>query len=306
VAIVANLVPDPVPTHTVNDLLLLYLSDFLPLKADITQYHHRKYFARMQAEFGTLPLDELTPAFLRAYRDRLRTRYSPGTVRLYCMALSAALQTAVQELGWLATNPLRQVRLPAPAHHHVRFLSEDERPRLLTACQASLNPALYTVVLVALGTGMRKAEILTLHWDAIDLGRSTIRLLQTKNGASRGVPLPQVVREVLQRWWERRQLQTPWVFPNRSGRKPMDISQAWENARARAGLTDFRFHDLRHTCASYLAMNGASMREIAEVLGHKTMAMTLRYTHLSSRHTAGVVERMADAFLPPTKERRHD
>jgi integrase len=94
-----------------------------------------------------------------------------------------------------------------------------------------------------------------------------------------------------------RRLDTVLVFPNATGRKPLGIREAFEGAVERAGITDFRFHDLRHTAASYLAMSGASLAEIAEVLGHKTLAMVKRYAHLSEAHTRSVVERMNRAVF---------
>jgi site-specific recombinase XerD len=90
---------------------------------------------------------------------------------------------------------------------------------------------------------------------------------------------------------------TKLVFPNTTGTKPLGIRNAWLNAVQRAGLVDCRFHDLRHSAASYLAMNGASLAEIAEVLGHKSLSMVKRYAHLSEAHTAGVVARMNSAIF---------
>ena len=87
------------------------------------------------------------------------------------------------------------------------------------------------------------------------------------------------------------------VFPDATGKKPLGIREAFEGAVERAGIVDFRFHDLRHTFASYLAMNGASLPEIAEVLGHKTLAMVKRYAHLCEAHTRSVVERMNRAVF---------
>ncbi|MCA3640437.1 MAG: site-specific integrase, partial [Methylobacterium sp.] len=90
----------------------------------------------------------------------------------------------------------------------------------------------------------------------------------------------------------------PWVFPRADGQAPIDIRTSWETARIAAKLSDFRFHDLRHSTASYLAMNGASLVEIADVLGHKTLQMVKRYAHLSESHVKELVERVNDKILP--------
>ncbi|WP_188656297.1 site-specific integrase, partial [Roseibium aquae] len=89
-----------------------------------------------------------------------------------------------------------------------------------------------------------------------------------------------------------------WLFPRRDGMAPIDIRTAWENARDAAGLVDFRFHDIRHSTASYLAMNGASLVEIAEVLGHRTLQMVRRYAHLSESHVKELVQSVNDKVLP--------
>jgi integrase len=145
---------------------------------------------------------------------------------------------------------------------------------------------------LALSTGARRKEIMTLTWKDIDLSRGIVIFQDIKNGERRAVPLTGPVRELLTDRADTRRTYSPFVFPNRAGTQPQDIRRAWELAVERAGIEDFRFHDLRHSAASYLAMNGASLVEIAEILGHKTLAMVKRYAHLSESHTRGVVERM--------------
>jgi integrase len=160
------------------------------------------------------------------------------------------------------------------------------------------EPALAVVVLLAIATGARKGELLGLRWRDVDWARQQLVFHHTKNHERRTVP-------VRGEAWTRREawaggvvrIGPDWVFPRADGKKLLDIRYAWEQARAKAGLEDFRFHDLRHSTASYLAMSGASLVEIAEVLGHKTLQMVRRYAHLSEAHTAGVLERMVGRFL---------
>ncbi len=90
---------------------------------------------------------------------------------------------------------------------------------------------------------------------------------------------------------------TTLIFPSRNGRKPADIRTAWDEAIGRSEIEDFHFHDQRHSAASYLAMNGASLAEISEILRHKTLDMIKRYAHLSEAHTAGVVARMNEKIF---------
>ena len=151
-----------------------------------------------------------------------------------------------------------------------------------------------TAVVLALATGARRGEILGLRWKDVDFKRNRIVLEHTKNHERRALPLSRhalAVLDTLKRSPVRR-IDTDLVFPKDGSDKPADLRYHWRRALEQAGITDFRFHDLRHSAASYLAMDGASLAEIAEVLGHKTLAMVKRYSHLSEQHTRGVVERM--------------
>jgi integrase len=233
---------------------------------------------------------------LAEYREKLAQGEaqprSSATVVRYMAALSHAFTIAVREWGWLDDSPMRKVSKPKEPRGRIRFLSDDERQRLLDACKASRNPYLHTVVVLALATGARKGELLSLRWPDVDLKRGTLTFHQTKNGERRAVPLTGQALALMQQHAKVRRLTTQLVFPNATGTRPLGIRNAFAAAVQRAGIADFHFHDLRHSAASYLAMSGASLMEIAEILGHKTLAMVKRYAHLSEAHTAGVVARM--------------
>ena len=141
---------------------------------------------------------------------------------------------------------------------------------------------------------------MTLEWGDVDLTRQIVTLRQTKNGSRRSVPLCSPAYEVMAERAKVRRLDTQLVFPGNKTKtkgttkvRPRDITKPWETARRKAGLVDFRFHDLRHSAASYMAMSGASTLEIAAVLGHRTLQMTQRYAHLSVEHLRSVVQRAA-------------
>jgi integrase len=152
-------------------------------------------------------------------------------------------------------------------------------------------------VILALSTGGRKMELLSLCWPDVDLKRSTLTFHQTKNGERRAVPLTGQALTLMRQHAKVRRLDTALVFPDATGERPLSIRDAFEGAVERASIEDFRFHDLRHSAASYLAMNGASLMEIAAVLGHRTLQMVKRYAHLSEQHTRSVVERMNKAMF---------
>lgn len=150
-----------------------------------------------------------------------------------------------------------------------------------------------------MSTGMRKGEILGLRWQQIDLARAHLTLHETKNGDRRGVPLAGLALSLLRDLHEKCNSQTDFVFPSPKVPKPILIAKAWSTALAAAGVTHFRFHDLRHSAASYLVMAGASLSEVGDVLGHKSVQMTKRYAHLADGHTKRVVTVMnAQIFKP--------
>jgi integrase len=167
----------------------------------------------------------------------------------------------------------------------------------LAACKVSQNASLYTIVVLALATGARQQELLSLRWTDVDLTRGTLTFHETKNGEQRAVPLAGYALNLLTQHAHLCHPDVDVVFPIYTSTKRRRISDAWGHAVQRAGIENFRYHDLRHTCASYLAMNGASLIEIADVLGHKTLAMVKRYAHLSEAHTAGVVARMNEKIF---------
>lgn len=283
--------------HRLSDLLTRYEKEVLPRKRPGTQRHQATQLAWWRQQLGTLRLDQLTPARLTTCRERLAETRAPATVNRYLAVLSHALNVAIQEWGWLEASPLRRVRRLREPQGRVRYLDDAERQRLLEACAQSPNRVLLPVVMLALATGARKHELLSLTWREVDFRRERLLLLVTKTGARRSVPLTGRALTALQARAKVRRLDTALVFPRRDGQAPLDIRHAWQQAVQQAHLQDFRFHDLRHCCASYLAMQGASVMEIADVLGHKTLQMVQRYAHLAEAHTAQVVARMTAAIF---------
>ena len=291
--------------HTLAELIDRYTKEVLPTKRQGTTKDQVRQLAWWKEQLGTLALADITPARLAEYRDKLAseitTRHqprNPATVNRYLAALSHAFTIAVKEWQWLEDNPLRQVSKPKEARGRVRFLSDAERERLLQACQESSNPDLYTAVVLSLSTGARQQEIMSLRWPQVDLQTGMIRLEHTKNGERRALPLVGQALELVKERTKVRRLATDLLFPSKvNPAQPIDLRTPWETALKQAGIADFRWHDLRHSAASYLAMNGATLAEIAAVLGHKTLAMVQRYAHLSEQHTAAVVARMNERLF---------
>jgi integrase len=167
---------------------------------------------------------------------------------------------------------------------------------------------LYYAVVLALSTGARKGELRRLEWANVDLDKGIVRFVQTKTHLDRSVPVIGEGLLLLRDLAVKRQ-GARYVFPRGTGQRSSMMYRSWITARRRASLGTFRFHDLRHTFASYMAMSGATLRDIAECLGHTKIQQTMCYAHLLQSHTTSVVERMVRQFLKPgptSTDKEHD
>ncbi len=285
--------------HTVKDLVERYIKEILPQKPKST-IDQKTQLGWWKSGMGSFSLADVTPALITEYRSKLAlekserkgAKRSNATVNRYCSVLSHAFTIAVKEWGWMQENPMMKIKKLKEPRGRVRFLNDEERQRLLEACQESSSPFLYILVVLGISTGARKMEIRSLEWKDVDLNRGMIILHDTKNGERRSLPLVGIAKDLMKAHYKNRNKNTELVFPAKNLQNPIDIRTPFETALEKAEIEDFRWHDLRHSCASYLAMNGATSAEIAGVLGHKTLSMVKRYSHISDAHTAGVVERM--------------
>jgi integrase len=253
---------------------------------------------RLLPAFGAgLPVRRLTAAAIAQYEKQRMAAKVQGRdrkVSAYTVANELGVLRHLLRLakrwGYLDTVP--EVILPKAPKGRLRFLDVDEIGRLLDACRASRNRSLHAVVLLAIHTGMRKGELLGLEWERVDLSSARIRLDRTKSGEPRGVPINRDVYEALIALEPDPDRRRGRVFPAGNDRRGSQIRTAFEAALTRAGITGFRFHDLRHTAASHLVMRGASLKDVQEILGHADLRMTNRYAHLSPAHLRGAVERL--------------
>ncbi|MCD2452264.1 site-specific integrase [Methylicorpusculum oleiharenae] len=290
--------------HTFSEMVNRYVKDVLPGKPKqaVKQKQQLEWWAE---KMGVYVLADITPALIVQYRDELAsgetyrgTQRSGATVVRYMAALSHAFTIAVNEWGWLDDNPMRKVKKPKESRGRVRYLDDAERERFLAACKESSSKELYLCVILALSTGMRQAELMGLKWQDVNLKDGFIILHETKNGERRRVPLSGHGLELLKQHAKVRRLDTDLLFPGTiHANKPVSLRRPFENALQAAEITNFHWHDLRHCTASYLAMSGASLAEISEILGHKTLSMVKRYAHLSDGHVSSVVSRMNDKIF---------
>ena len=185
-----------------------------------------------------------------------------------------------EHLGANRVAGLKPLREPSG---RTRFLSLEEIERLLAACEDSISPCLRSFVVVALNTGMRRNEILELTRRSVDWANRVATLADTKNGEARYVYLNDAALEALRSLPPR--LDTTRLFPI----GPNQTTMLFHRAVKRAGIEDFRLHDLRHTFASYQAMSGVAARGLQSLLGHKDPRMTMRYSHLSEAYLRAAV-----------------
>ncbi|MBK8816472.1 MAG: site-specific integrase [Methylococcaceae bacterium] len=291
--------------HTFNDVAARYNLEVLPHYSEREQKERKAKLDWWNERLKDYLLSDITPALIVQNRDsfarsenRQGEKISPATVNRYLALISHVFTIAVNEWQWLEDNPVKKVKRPKEPRGRVRFLDDDERNRLLQACKESSNEVLYLCVILALSTGMRQGELMGLLWRDVDLKKGNIILHETKNGERRRVPLAGHGLELLREYGKIRRLDSPLMFPSYTNPiSPINLRSAFTFALERAEIKDFHWHDLRHCTASYLAMNGASLAEIAEILGHKTLAMVKRYSHLSDGHVSSVVARMNDKIF---------
>ena len=293
--------------RTLGELIAKYESEVLPGFGRKEQKERRGKLRLWVAELGAeRPVVDIRTAEISEARTRIAEGWhreglehrplSPSTQNRYLRVLSHVFAKACKEWEWTRDNPVSRLRARQEPRGRVRFLSIDEQKRLLAACQESSEPRLYPLAVLGLGTGARQGELLALRWRDIDLGQRRVIVQETKNGERRTLALAGPALEVLRELSRVRRIGTDLVFVGSRGKHSFP-EKAWKQALRDTKLQDFRFHDLRHTFASYLAMSGATLAELAEALGHKTLAMVKRYAHLTEQHVSGVVDRMTERFL---------
>jgi len=286
----------PIKPLALADLQERYLAFVGHQRGVATKQYHFAHFKRV---WGNPPIHTLTVEVLDQYRAlRLGEEVGPATINREMATLKHALSKAVEWklLRKTAREELTAIKKYQEPDGRLRYLSgETEAERLLQACDASLR----SIVLTALHTGMRKGELLGLTWDLVDMTHGFIRLKQTKNGKARALPFNETLWSLFSRLRTRQDVS--WVFHDAAGNRWNDIRHPFDAACDSAGLTDFHFHDLRHTFASWLMMGGVPLATVSNLLGHTSPTMTLRYAHLSPKHLTSAV-----MVLDPKTSRSHD
>lgn len=234
----------------------------------------------------------INPKDIEHFKIERSKTVAPSTVNRQLGTLRGIFNKAIA-WGKLQSSPMKSVQFLKEPQGRLRFLEKEEVVKLLANCNKSLKP----ILILALFTGMRRGEIFGLKWHDVDFKRNIITLLDTKNGDRREVPMNEQVKTALIA--VRKHPESPYIFCNEKGEPRHDIRKSFSTALKDSGITNFRFHDLRHTFASQLVMAGVDLNTVRELMGHKDITMTLRYAHLApshKQHAVDVLGKQMDTF----------
>ncbi len=269
------------PSPLLEDFVEEYFDYYRANRRPDSVRRHEISWRAIQPEFGSKRLDEISPLALERYR-RKRQKMDRSDVTINReLAFLRNLYTMAITWDQATENPVKKVRLARENNDKLRFLSLDEEVRLLAQCGAQLK----RLVIAALNTGFRSSELLSLTWADTDFsaGYVAVRAAYAKNGESRSIPMNKVLTETLKAIKIGSSM-SEVVFLSSRGTPYCSFRSAFERAVRKANIEDVTFHTLRHTFASRLVMAGADLPTVKVLMGHKTIQMTLKYTHPSSGH----------------------
>lgn len=230
-------------------------------------------------------------------KGNIETHRNNNTINKYLMCISAVLTYAFKELEIIEVNPMSKVSIMPKPHGRTRFLTLDEIKSFLSRCKEH-SDVVYLFVLISFSTGGRYSEVLNLQVQNVDFQNLQVHYLNTKNNENRGVPVDENVMFFLRDYLDKNNINSGYIFINPKSKKLYYIRGILQKIIKELDLKDFHIHDIRHTIASYLAMNGGSLLDIAEILGHKSLVMARRYSHLTGKHTASLLNRVTNKILP--------
>ncbi len=246
-------------------------------------------------------LHEIGPLDIEKYKRKRREEVSPATVNRELSGLRNIYNRAI-EWEMATKNPVKSVKFFREDEGRLRFLEREEIKRLYDSCSDHLK----SIVALAVVTGMRKGEILSLKWPDVDFRRKIITILKTKGQKKREIPIGVGIFRLLLK--QRKHPDSPYIFCHKDGKRIGSFKKAFKTALKRAGIEDFTFHDLRHTFASHLVMSGVDLKTVQEIMGHASFKTTLRYAHLARNHKRRAMEifdsQMDTIWTPKTKKEK--
>jgi integrase len=263
------------------------------LKSAKTERDRVQFWVR---EFGSRPIGQISRAELQSWQALKRQTCKPATVnRILCRLRHMFNRATDWEL--LDQSPMKGIKFLLENNARLRYLTLEECQLLIDSCKA---PHLRAIVTIALHTGMRSGEIRNLQWRDLDFDTGFLIVRDSKNGETRHVPMDSTVVALLHKW--PRTVGSDIVFTNAAGDRIGWMQHGFRKALRRAGLSDLHFHDLRHTFASQWMMAGGDLYVLRSILGHKSVAMTQRYAHLSPAYKRAMVDRTEQIWAKPASQ----
>lgn len=256
-----------------------------------------------QKELGHLYLQDIRPAVISEKKQKLLTEPNhKGVVRgnstcnRYLATLSHLISICAKQWEWMSENPIRKISREKEPRERTRFLSDDERSKLLETCRQSDNPYLFAFTVLLLSSGCRYNEIRCLKWTDVDLFQGKITITKSKNTDMRSIPIRGLALDLL-RELAAKSSSIGYIFPSPNKSKPLELRRAFRTAIKRAGLRNFRGHDCRHSYATAMLAQGLSLGEIGHLLGHRSVSMTRRYAHLVESRSIDAVSKMSESIF---------
>lgn len=296
---------DSLNFQRVSELIDFFETNIAPKRYSYSDKYSVMY-SWWKDKIGALNLKELTPQILSSSKQLLiNEKISRGknkiitrgnnTVNKYLMCLSAVLTYAVKELELLEINPMSKVALMKKPDGRTRRLNKDEMQKLVSAVKKHSDSALLFFLLL-LYTGGRYSEILHLKVETIDFKNSRVSFLNTKNKTNRSIGIGSYLLNLIEQFIKKNNISSGYIFYNYKKNNFLYMRGILINIIKEAGLKDFHIHDIRHTFASTAAEEGASLLDIALLLGHKSLVMARRYSHLTQQHTDNIARNTAKAM----------
>jgi integrase len=263
---------------TFRDMMERFMKDHAPKVSCNMQRSYTTSLKHLIPFFGVENLLSISPKAISRYKVlRKDEGAAPATINKELFMLSKAFNLAVKEWEWLKDNPVSRIPKEIVNNERDRWLTKDEEERLIINSPEWLRD----IILFALHTGLRQDELLSLEWSRVSLLRKTILITKTKNGKPKTLPLNKIAINVLNQRSIVASIKNDLVFFNKNGKKICGgiVRKSFHIVLRKAGIKDFRFHDLRHTFATRLAQAGVDLYKISKLLGHKDIKMTQRYSH---------------------------
>ena len=248
----------------------------------------------LMGHFKYLKISQINPLDIERYKKkRLEEKRKPGTINRELACLKHMFNLA-RKWKLIRENPVSGVKLLKEEKYKMKILGKVEMGLLIAAAAEHLKP----ILIVALNTGMRRGEILSLSWNDIDFVNYNINVKNTKSGKDRIIPMNRLVTATL----KKQDMSSKWIFPHpqRKDRALKDVSYSLRTACKKIGIEKFRFHDLRHTAATNMVKAGVDLVTIKEILGHSTIQMTMVYCHSSQESKRKAVQELKNIFTAPS------